>query len=200
MAFLGIIITAVSVGIFRYADFGVDPYCVLLTGLAGIFHTSFTVAANVVCVILLAFAWKMKKSLVGVSTLLNLAIYGVVADSVHKLLTAIHPGPALILRIICLITALLLLAISAAFYYTADMGVSTYDAVALILADRKVGKFKYCRIGADVFCLIAGVITGGELGIATVIIALTIGPLIQYFKTTLAEPYLKSSTPQPALP
>ena len=32
MAFIGIILTAVSVGIFRYADFGVDPYCVLLTG------------------------------------------------------------------------------------------------------------------------------------------------------------------------
>ena len=61
MAFIGIILTAVSVGIFRYADFGVDPYCVLLTGLAKIFHTSFTMAANVTCALLLLFAWKMKK-------------------------------------------------------------------------------------------------------------------------------------------
>lgn len=191
MAFVGIFVTAVSVGIFRYADFGVDPYCVLLTGMAEIFHTSFTMVANVMCVILLAFAWKMKKSLVGVSTLLNLAIYGVVADAVYGMLGNVNAAPGFAVRIGCFGAALLLLALSAGFYYTADMGVSTYDAVALILADRKVGKFKYCRIGADMFCLAAGFAAGGELGIGTVIIALSVGPLIQFFRTALAEPFLE---------
>ena len=76
-------------------------------------------------------------------------------------------------------------------YYTADLGVSTYDAIALIMDDRKIGKFKYCRITVDLTCLIAGTLAGGELGIATVIIALTTGPLIQYFRTNLTEPILE---------
>ena len=191
MAFIGIILTAVSVGIFRYADFGVDPYCVLLTGLAKIFHTSFTMAANVTCALLLLFAWKMKKSLVGVSTLLNLLIYGVVADAVFAALKSVYETQSLIVRIVCLVSALFLLAFSGAMYYTADLGVSTYDAIALIMDDRKIGKFKYCRIAADLTCLIAGILAGGEIGIATVIIALTVGPLIQYFSTNLAEPFLE---------
>lgn len=112
MAFIGIIMTAVSVGIFRYADFGVDPYCVLLTGLARIFYTSFTITANVICALLLVFAWRMKKSLVGVSTLLNLLIYGVVADGVFAALKSVSETPALSVRIICLTGALFLLAFS----------------------------------------------------------------------------------------
>lgn len=191
MAFIGIIMTAVSVGIFRYADFGVDPYCVLLTGLARVFHTSFTMIANVTCALLLVFAWKMKKSLVGVSTLLNLLIYGVVADGVFAALKSVSETPVLSVRIICLAGALFLLAFSGAMYYTADLGVSTYDAIALIMADRKIGKFKYCRIAIDLTCLAAGILAGGEIGIATVIIALTVGPLIQYFRTNLTEPFLE---------
>lgn len=106
-------------------------------------------AANVTCALLLLFAWKMKKSLVGVSTLLNLLIYGVVADAVFAALKSVYETPSLIVRIVCLVSALFLLAFSGAMYYTADLGVSTYDAIALIMDDRKIGKFKYCRIAAD---------------------------------------------------
>ena len=40
-------------------------------------------------------------------------------------------------------------------YFTADLGVSTYDAVTLILTERKLGKFRYLRITTDVICVIA---------------------------------------------
>lgn len=191
MAFVGIFVTGISVGFFRYANFGVDPYSVLLTGLAESFHTSFAATANVMCALLLIFAWKFKKSLVGLSTLLNLAIYGIVTDTTYGMLTTIGSTPSFAARIIFFIVALLLMVLSAAFYYTADLGVSTYDAIALILADRKVGKFKYCRIGADLFCIAAGFAAGGELGIGTVAIGLLTGPMIQYFRTTVAEPFLE---------
>lgn len=191
MAFIGIVMTAVSVAFFRYANFGVDPYSVLLTGIAQTFHTSFAVVANVMCAVLLVFAWKLKKSLVGLSTLMNLLLYGAMTDAVLSALRSICEAPSLGVRIICLVGAIFLMSFSEAMYYTADLGVSTYDAIALIMDDRKIGKFKYCRIAVDLTCLIAGTLAGGELGIATVIIALTTGPLIQYFRTNLTEPILE---------
>lgn len=143
------------------------------------------------CAVLLMFAWKLKKSLVGLSTLMNLLLYGAMTDAVLSALRSICEAPSLGVRIICLVGAIFLMSFSGAMYYTADLGVSTYDAIALIMDDRKIGKFKYCRIAVDLTCLIAGTLAGGELGIATVIIALTTGPLIQYFRTNLTEPILE---------
>ena len=49
-------------------------------------------------------------------------------------------------------------AVPIAFYFTADLGVSTYDAVALIISENwKVGPFKYCRIACDLACVVIGV-------------------------------------------
>ncbi|MCA5959966.1 hypothetical protein LC724_04755 [Blautia sp. RD014234] len=132
-----------------------------------------------------------EKSLVGVSTLLNLLIYGVVADAVFAALKSVYETPSLIVRIVCLVSALFLLAFSGAMYYTADLGVSTYDAIAPIMDDRKIGKFKYCRIAADLTCPDRRYPGRRGNRIATVIIALTVGPLIQYFRTNLAEPFLE---------
>ena len=39
--------------------------------------------------------------------------------------------------------------IGSALYFTGNLGVSTYDAVALILSEKKVAKFQYCRIVSD---------------------------------------------------
>ena len=40
------------------------------------------------------------------------------------------------------------------------LGVSTYDAIALILSEKKIAPFKYCRIGTDLICTITGFVLG----------------------------------------
>ena len=42
---------------------------------------------------------------------------------------------------------------------TADLGVSTYDAVAIVMSNKwKWGKFKYVRIATDFVCVFLGII------------------------------------------
>ena len=86
---------------------------------------------------------------------------------------------------------------------TADLGVSTYDAIALIICNTwKKGKFQYVRIITDLFCVVTGcilfVISGGGLlkiptiaGIGTIITAFFMGPLIEFFNVHIARPILK---------
>ena len=85
---------------------------------------------------------------------------------------------------------------------TADLGVSTYDAIALIIVNTwKKGKFQYVRIITDLVCVLIGcslfLLSGGKLskiptiaGIGTIITAFFMGPLIEVFNVHIARPFL----------
>jgi uncharacterized membrane protein YczE len=93
-----------------------------------------------------------------------------------------------------------------AFYMTADLGVSTYDAIVLIICNTwKKGKFQYVRIITDLVCVILGVvlflISGGKAaaiptiaGVGTIITAFFMGPLIEFFNVHVARPILAGNT------
>ncbi len=90
MSLLGVIICAVSVGVFKLAALGVDP-----------------------------FQWLI-------------------------------PQPSMVIRIICLVVGIVVICFGSALYMTADLGVSTYDAVAIVMSGKwHWGKFKYIRIATD---------------------------------------------------
>ncbi|MBQ1376793.1 MAG: hypothetical protein IIY77_02380, partial [Lachnospiraceae bacterium] len=87
-------------------------------------------------------------------------------------------------------------------YITADLGVSSYDSIALIITETwKKGKFKYVRILCDFICVALGVslffIGGGRwssigavVGVGTIVTAFFMGPLIAFFRKHIAEPLL----------
>ena len=83
---------------------------------------------------------------------------------------------------------IVIMCFSFTLYFTADMGVSTYDAVSLILPEKKKWKFQICRISSDLFCTVVGFAFGVTVGIGTVVKAFFMGPLIAFFNRTVAEP------------
>ena len=92
---------------------------------------------------------------------------------------------------------------ASSFYIAADLGVSTYDAVALIISNTwHVWKFKYIRIVTDVICVVLGVglyllavksWSGIQsvVGIGTIITAFFMGPLVDFFQVHVAKPFLE---------
>ena len=65
---------------------------------------------------------------------------------------------------------------------------SAYDAIALYMADKKVAKYRYCRIATDAICVIFAFFFKATIGVGTVVSALFMGPLTQFFITYVAEP------------
>ena len=96
-----------------------------------------------------------------------------------------------------------LICVGSSLYMTANLGVSTYDAVAIVLSYKwKWGQFQYVRICCDLVCVLLGVgiflLSGGTFaqvptiaGIGTVITAFFMGPLIQFFNDHMAKPLLE---------
>ncbi len=203
MSLCGVIICAISVGIFKIAALGVDPFQSLMAGLDKMIPIDFGTLYVIVNVLLLSFSLIADRHYIGIATFINLFLLGYITDWTYSYLQTVIVEPNMIVRIICLIVGIVIICIGSALYMTADLGVSTYDAVALIIVNTwKKGKFQYVRIITDVICVIIGcvlfVLAGGEIkaiptiaGVGTIITAFFMGPLIEFFKVKIARPLLK---------
>ena len=103
----------------------------------------------------------------------------------------ITPLPSVLVRVVYFIVSILLITFSSAVIYTADMGVSTYDWIALKTAEaQKIVSFKWCRVGTDLICVIIGLVFSIIPGIGTIVTAFLLGPLVSFFRTYCSEPFL----------
>ena len=171
MSISGVVLCGMSVGMFKHAAFGVDPFQALMSGLDAVIPIRFGTLYVIVNILLLLF-----------------------------------PALGLGGRALLLVSALVPLSLASSLYFTADLGVSTYDAVALVWSERQRRiPFPLCRILTDSACVLAGgtlcLLSGmslpqlfGSIGIATVITAFFMGPLIEFFNKTVSRPLLGAKT------
>ncbi len=203
MSIVGVLLCAISVGFFKFAALGVDPFQSLMAGLDALIPIRFGTLYIIVNAVLLVFALIFDRHYIGIATFINLFLLGYIAEYSLKLLVFLMPSPHIVIRIASLIIAVIMNCIAASLYITADLGVSTYDAVALIIVNTwKKGKFRYVRIITDIVCILIGIatflISGGKIiqvptivGIGTIITAFFMGPLIEFFNVHLSGKILK---------
>ena len=203
MSALGVLICGISVGMFKHAALGVDPFQSLMSGLNAVFPISFGALYVIVNILLLLFALVFDRRKIGLATLINLFFLGYVAEYSQKLFRLMFPEPGLAGRAVLLLAAVVIMCLASAFYFTADLGVSTYDAVSLILSEKQQRiPFRYLRIISDFLCVGLGVILclaagwtmgqiGTAVGIGTIITAFFMGPLIDLFRTHIAQTFLE---------
>jgi len=202
MSLLGVIICAVSVGVFKIAALGVDPFQSLMSGLDSLIPIPFGTLYVIVNLILLTFSLVVDRSKIGLATFINLFLLGYITEYTYAFLQTVIVAPSMLVRVACLLVGIVVICFGSALYMTADLGVSTYDAVAIALAGKwKLAPFQYCRIATDVVCVVSGValflLAGGTVaaiptiaGVGTIITAFFMGPLIEFFNRTVARPML----------
>ena len=203
MSICGVVICGISVGMFRHAALGVDPFQSLMSGLNAVIPIRFGTLYVIANIALLAFALLFDRHKIGLATVINLLLLGYVAEFSQKIVQAAFPELSFAGRLLLLAFAIVIMCLASALYFTADLGVSTYDAVSLIWSEKqKALPFRYCRIICDSICVICGALlclagnipVWGVVGIGTVITAFFMGPLIEFFNRTVAAPILKRGT------
>jgi len=203
MSLAGVSVCAVSVGIFKIAALGVDPFQSLMSGLDNLIPISFGTLYVLVNLVLLLFSLFADRRNIGIATFINLFLLGYITQFTYERLQVLLPDPSMLIRSLCLIIGIVIICFGSSLYMTANLGVSTYDAVAIVFSGKwKLGQFKYVRICCDLVCVILGVslflIAGGTIaqiptiaGIGTIITAFFMGPLIQFFNDHIAIPMLE---------
>lgn len=202
MTLFGVIICAISVGIFKIAALGVDPFQSFMAGLDALVPIDFGTLYVIANAVLLLFALIFDRHYIGIATFINLFLLGYITQFTYEFLQKIIVDPSIPVRFAILVIGVVIICFGSAFYMTADLGVSTYDAVALIIVNTwKKGKFQYVRIITDIVCVILGCVlflmAGGSIGqiptiagIGTIITAFFMGPLIEFFNVHIARPIL----------
>ena len=204
MSLFGVIICAISVGIFKIAALGVDPFQSFMAGLDAFIPIDFGTLYVIANAVLLVFALVFDRHYIGIATFINLFLLGYITQFTYDFLQTVIVDPSMPVRVICLVVGVVIICFGSAFYMTADLGVSTYDAIALIICNTwKKGKFQYVRIITDVVCVVLGCIlflmAGGSVamiptiaGVGTIITAFFMGPLSEFFNVHRARPFLAS--------
>lgn len=197
MSCLGVLIGGVSVGMFRTAALGVDPFQSLMSGLNCLIPISFGTLYVIANAALLLFSLIFDRRKIGIATLINLTLLGYAAEYSQKFFEFIFPELSFFPSLLLLVAGIVVMCFGSAMYFNADLGVSTYDAVSLVISEKQSKvPFKVCRILSDLVCVVLGasfcLISGmslaevaGVVGIGTVITAFFMGPLISFFSGIL---------------
>lgn len=203
MSLFGVLISGVCVGFMKVAAFGVDPFQVLVSGLDWTIPIDFGTLYVLINGVMLLFSLVADRRNIGIATFINLFLLGYVVDFTKAVLFALFPAPGVVLRIGFMALGIVVLCIGSSLYMTADLGVSTYDAVAIVMSKKwKWGQFKYVRICTDLVCVLVGGLLiylgsgsfgeiAASIGVGTIVTAFFMGPLIEFFNEKIARPMLE---------
>lgn len=190
MALIGVALCGICVGIFNTALLGADPFTVFVTGIGKLFGVGYGSVYTAVTGAFLFMVFLVDKHYIGIATILNLFGIGFIAEITMNVIGQFYQSGPMTMRVVMLIFGLILLCFGSSLYFTADLGVSAYDAVALIIAKKTPVPFRVCRIGTDLACVIIGFSFNVVIGVGTVITAFFMGPIIQWFIKHFSEPFL----------
>ena len=198
MTGVGVIVCSFSVGLFNISAFGVDPFQCFAQGSHLLFlnYLGYGTYYLILSLIMLIGIFIWDKHFIGLATFINMFFTGYIVDFSYRFLVSVLPSVTLFQRFLALLIALVIMCFGSALYYTADLGVSVYDAVSLILAKKRLNirnhsiPFKWIRVISDFICVTLGAVFGKAPGIGTIITAFFMGPLITVFNQKVAEPFL----------
>lgn len=145
-------------------------------------------------ILLLVIVFLIGRHHIGIGTIANMFLVGYCYDfftCIENMFMPIELS-SLWLRIMIAAPALILFILSASLYMTCDLGASPYDSLAFIFHE-KLSKyfkkrklpFRLVRICYDGIACLAGLLFGQYPGILTLLIALFLGPVIQWMSSLL---------------
>lgn len=173
----GLILYGWSMAMQIEAVLGLDPWDVLHQGIAR--HVPLTFGQVVIVVgALLLVLWIPLRQMPGLGTVLNVIVIGLAADAG---LAIMSQPDSLAARFALLIGGVVLNGLAGALYIGTHLGPGPRDGLWLGVV-RKTGlSVRLIRTVVEVTVVVAGFLLGGTVGIGTVVYALGIGPIVQFF-------------------
>lgn len=180
---IGLILYGLGIGLMLQSGLGVPPWDVLHQGLALQFGLTVGIWSIIVSAIVLLL-WLPLREPYGPGTLLNAIIIGIIIDLTSVVIPA---AASSLVAWTMLLGGILTIGVASGLYIGANLGPGPRDGLMTGIA-RKGPSIRLTRALIEIVVLLIGWAMGGTFGIGTVVFALSIGPLVQFFLPRLHVP------------
>ena len=172
---LGLVVYGVSIGLLVRSALGVMPWDVLHQGITRTLGGSLGLVSAVVGALVLLL-WIPLRQRPGVGTVSNVVVIGLSVDAALAVNPSVH---AMAARVLLVPVGIALNAVATAAYIGVRLGPGPRDGLMTGLVARTGGSVRLVRTVIEVVVVATGWLLGGTLGVATVLYAVAIGPLVQ---------------------
>lgn len=174
---IGLFLYGFTMAMMVESTLGLDPWDVFHEGLASHLPLTFGQVVILVGAVVLVL-WIPLRQMPGVGTVLNVLVIGLAADFG---IAVIAQPDALWLRALLLVGGIVGNGFAGALYIGAQLGSGPRDGLWLGLVRRTGHSVRMWRTVIELTVLAVGFVLGGTVGLGTVLYAVTIGPIVQFF-------------------
>ncbi|MCX4879414.1 YitT family protein [Streptomyces sp. NBC_00847] len=175
--YTGLALYGASSALLVEAGLGLEPWNVLHQGLAELTGLTIGVVSIIVGAAVLLL-WIPLRQRPGLGTVSNVFVVGLAMDGTLALVPNVH---SLAVRIPLLVAGILLNGVATGLYISARFGPGPRDGLMTGLHRHTGRSIRLMRTAIEVAVVATGFALGGTVGIGTVLYAVSIGPLAQFF-------------------
>ncbi len=176
--FFGFFLFAVAILLALYSKLGMSPWDVFHMGIVNHSILSFGQTTQVVGFGVITFSVFLGV-IPRIGSILNMIFIGVFIDLINNTGILKTPG-SMLAKILMLISAILIMGFATYFYLKVELGAGPRDGLMEGLI-RKLNKPVWLiRCSIEITVLIIGFFMGGPVGIGTLLLAVAIGPSVEF--------------------
>ena len=187
----GNIFLGMGVSIFKFSGLGNDAFNGMVMALSDVIGIPYARFFAIFSICLFVVEVLAGKNFIGIGTIVNTFFLGYIVTFFYTIWETVFSAPdTLIISIMIMLIGVIICSLGISMYQTPDVGVSPYDSLSLIM-NKRLCKIPYfwCRMSTDVVCAAICYLTGGFIGIGTLVAAFGFGPFVQFFNRNLTEKY-----------
>lgn len=192
--FVGTIILGLGIALFEVSSLGFDGLSCLVVSVQKLINTSYSIAYLLTNLLFFLIMIIFLRKQIGIGTVINYLLTGVFSDLfmyLFKIINLTH-SELLLINILYSLLGILFLALGIAIYANANLGVTPYDAMPLILTKylkffNKPIKYHIAKKIIDGLCILVGVVVGIVylkqnyiFGINTVLALILVGYIVSF--------------------
>ena len=181
VALIGVFFCGAGVGINNMASLGNDSVGILYDGFLNTFGLELSMASNIVNISLVVLLLFIGRKFVSLGTIIYLVPYGLCVSAGISIANVLRFSDSLAASIMLAVVGSLILCMGIALFIVIDIGVDPFTGVVLVLVEKLKKEYKFVKIGFDISCIIIGFLLGGKAGVVTLVLAVLLGPSIQFF-------------------
>lgn len=189
----GIIFMGLGVCLFKLSLMGNDPSSAMVMSIGEHVGLPFSIMLIIVNSLWFVLEIGLGRHLIGMGTFFNWFGVGIFTDMWTEIITgALSISGEFTDRFLIMLLGVVILSFSCSLYQTAGLGIAPYDAASVIMSDRMLLPYFWCRIITDSVCAAVAFLLGGIVGLGTLFCAVGLGPFINFFSNTVAKKLYKT--------